>query len=375
MEYYKNLVEELNRATKAYDEGKPYMSDHEWDMLYYTVENYEKTHGFALPESPTQSISYEVVNELKKVEHSSPMLSLNKTKDLNDLNKFIGDRGCFLSLKLDGLTCRITYIKGRLIRAETRGNGIIGEDITHNARVIRGIPKHLSLPVNMVIDGEVICRNKDFEPFAKEYKNSRNFAAGSLRLLDAFECAKRNLTFICWNVVEGMEKDEAVCHTDKLINLTCYSKDFIIVPFRYTTKKIVDEKLIEELKEVAKKAGYPIDGMVLKYDNIEYGESLGATAHHWRNGIAYKFFDESVETTLKNIEWTMGRTGVLTPVAVFEPIILEGSTVERASLHNVSVMEEVLGRPYYGQKVWVSKRNMIIPQIESAEKLGQNDVI
>ncbi len=369
IEYYKNLVEELNNATKAYDEGKPYMSDKEWDMLYYTVENYEKTHGYSLPNSPTQSISYEVVNELKKVEHSSPMLSLNKTKDLNDLNKFIGDRGCFLSLKLDGLTCRITYIKGRLIRAETRGNGIIGEDITHNARVIRGIPKRLSLPVNMVIDGEVICRSKDFESFAKEYKNSRNFAAGSLRLLDAFECAKRNLTFVCWNVVEGMEKDEAVCHTDKLINLTCYSKDFIIVPFRYTTKKIVDEALINELKQDAESRGYPIDGMVLKYDNIEYGESLGATAHHWRNGIAYKFFDESYPTILQDIEWSMGRTGVLTPVAIFDPIDIDGSIVERANLHNIEVLYETLHCPgWKGQKIEVYKANMIIPQISLAEE-------
>lgn len=367
MEYYRNLVEQLNNATKAYDEGKPYMSDHEWDRLYYEIEDYEKTHGFSIPESPTQSISYEVVSDLKKVEHSSPMLSLNKTKDLNELNKFIGDRGCFLSLKLDGLTCRITYENGRLVRAETRGNGIIGEDITHNARVIRGIPKRLKLPVSLVVDGEVICRNKDFEPFAKEYKNSRNFAAGSLRLLDAFECAKRNLTFVCWNVVEGMEKDEAVCHTDKLINLTCYSKEFIVVPFRYTTEKIVNEELIEELKEVAKKAGYPIDGMVLKYDNIEYGESLGATAHHWRNGIAYKFFDESYPTILRDIEWSMGRTGVLTPIAIFNEIELMGSTVSRASLHNVSVMKELLGHAHKNQPIMIFKANEIIPQISEAE--------
>ena len=365
MEYYKSLIQELNNATKAYDEGKPYLSDFEWDELYYKIEEYEKIHGFALPESPTQSINYKVVNELKKVEHSSPMLSLQKTKSIDDLEKFRQDHSCFISLKLDGLTLRLTYAAGRLIRAETRGKGIIGEDVTHNARVIKGIPNRLKVPANLVIDGEVICTDNDFEAMADEYKNSRNFAAGSLRLLDARECAKRNLTFVAWNVVEGMEIDEFEFHTKKLFNLGYYSKQFIIVPLYIIRNNISD--YIENLKEIASGKGYPIDGMVVKYDDIAYGKSLGATAHHWRNGIAFKFFDESYPSTLRDIEWSMGRTGQLTPVAIFDPIEMDGSTVSRASVHNLSILEELAGTAFIGDTVYVFKSNEIIPQISKWE--------
>ena len=370
MEYYKSLIQKLNNATKAYDEGHPIMTDAEWDLLYYTIETYEQQHGFALPESPTQSISYEVVNELTKVEHSSPMLSLAKTKSISDLEDFCKDYSCFISLKLDGLTLRLTYAAGRLIRAETRGNGIIGEDVMHNARVIKGIPNRLKVPANLVIDGEVICTDSDFSPFANEYKNSRNFAAGSLRLLDAMECAKRNLTFVAWNVVEGMEVDEFEFHTKKLFNLGYYSGQFIIVPIYIIRGSI--SGYIENLKEMALEKGYPIDGMVVKYDNIAYGKSLGATAHHWRNGIAFKFFDESYPSTLRDIEWSMGRTGQLTPIAIFDPIDIDGSTVSRASVHNLSVLSELSNNnPCVGDTVYVFKSNEIIPQISKWENLGK----
>jgi len=369
LEYYKSLIQELNNATKAYDEGHPIMTDAEWDLLYYTIEAYEQQHGFALPESPTQSISYEVVNELKKVEHSSPMLSLAKTKSIDDLEDFCKDHSCFISLKLDGLTLRLTYAAGSLIRAETRGNGIIGEDVMHNARVIKGIPNRLKVPANLVIDGEVICTDSDFSPFANEYKNSRNFAAGSLRLLDAMECAKRNLTFVAWDVVEGMEVDEFKFHTKKLFNLGYYSGQFIIVPL-YIIKDSVSG-YIENLKEIALKKGYPIDGMVIKYDDIAYGKSLGATAHHWRNGIAFKFFDESYPSTLRNIEWSMGRTGQLTPIAIFDPIEMDGSTVSRASVHNLSILSDLSNnKPCIGDTVYVFKSNEIIPQISKWENTG-----
>jgi len=367
MEYYKSLIQELNNATKAYDEGRPIMDDKSWDELYYKIEAYEQQHGFALPESPTQSISYEVVNELKKVEHSSPMLSLAKTKSIDELNEFIGDKTCFLSLKLDGLTLRLTYAAGRLIRAETRGNGIIGEDVTHNARVIKGIPKRLKIPANLVVDGEVICTDSDFSPFANEYKNSRNFAAGSLRLLDAMECAKRNLTFVAWDVVEGMENDNCTTIDNKLLNLTSYGR-FYYVPFEYVAPNgPVTQNLIDHMVKRAKDKGYPIDGLVVKYCNIAYGKSLGATAHHWRNGIAFKFFDESHPSTLRNIEWSMGRTGQLTPVAIFDPIEMDGSTVSRASVHNLSILEELAGTAFIGDTVYVFKSNEIIPQISKWE--------
>ena len=370
MEYYKSLVEELNNATRAYDEGNPIMTDAEWDQKYWELVQWEQVNAFALPESPTQQIPYEVVNELVKVEHSSPMLSLDKTKSIEDLNEFVGDRSCFLSLKLDGLTCRLTYAAGRLVRAETRGNGIIGEDITHNARVIKGIPNQLKVPADLIIDGEVICTDKDFEPFAEEYKNSRNFAAGSLRLLDACECAKRNLTFVAWEVVEGMKEDNCFTHTDKLLNLTYYSKHFKIVPFIYAMpkNKITQETIDYLVNNLAKIPGLPIDGMVLKYDDIAYGKSLGATAHHWRNGIAYKFFDESYPTTLRSIEWSAGRTGQLTPVAIFDTIEIDGSEVSRASLHNISIMKELSGGlQYVGDTLHIFKANQIIPQVSKWE--------
>ena len=369
MEQYLKLIEELNNATKAYDEGNPTMSDLEWDKKYYQVVDWEKVHKTCSPDSPTQRIDYQVVNELVKVEHTSPMLSLDKTKSLEELNQFMGNRVCFLSLKLDGLTCRLTYAGGRLVRAETRGNGIIGEDITHNARVIPSIPNRLKVPVDLVIDGEIICLKHHFEPFEKEYKNSRNFAAGSIRLLDAKECANRNLTFIAWEVIEGMEEDNCSTFDNKLLNLTSYGA-FWIVPFLYAPPaNPINQNMIDYLVELAKSQGIPIDGLVLKYCDIEYGRSLGATAHHWRNGIAFKFFDESYPSVLRDIEWGMGRTGQLTPVAIFDPIDIEGATVSRASLHNISILHDTLHGPgWKGQNIRIVKRNMIIPQIDWAEE-------
>lgn len=364
MQYYKQLIEELNNATKAYDEGKPYLTDAQWDAKYWELVHYEQIHGFSLPESPTRSIDYQVVNELKKVEHSSPMLSLDKTKSYDDLDAFVGNQECFLSLKLDGLTCRLTYAAGRLIRAETRGNGVIGEDVTHNARAIKSIPQRLYHPVDLIVDGEVICVDSDFFPFAEEYKNSRNFAAGSIRLLDARECARRNLTFVAWNVVSGPMNNMYDSNTMSLNGLIGYGK-FTVVPFEQIgPSRLPTPKLVDYLKEVAANRGYPIDGMVLKYDCISYGASLGATAHHWRNGIAFKFFDESYPSTLRDIEWSMGRTGQLTPIAIFDPIEMDGSTVARASLHNVSVMYQLSNsNPCVGDTVYIYKSNEIIPQV------------
>lgn len=365
MQYYQNLIEQLNDATKAYDEGKPYMSDKEWDALYWQLVQWEQTNGIALSHSPTQQIHYEVVNELSKVEHYYPMLSLDKTKSLDELNEFCGNRSVFLSLKLDGLTCRLTYVGGRLIRAETRGNGVVGEDITHNAMVIRSIPKRIQSYDKLIVDGEIICLDNDFVEFQDQYANSRNFAAGSIRLLDSHECEKRNLTFVAWEVVDGFEQTKSAI--DKLQGAR--KLGFHVVPFETIYKETITETLVESLKTVAKIGGYPIDGLVAKYDDIAYGRSLGMTAHHRRDGLAFKFFDESVISHLLDIEWTMGRTGVLTPVAIFEPVDFDGSTIERASLHNVSIMTELFGPfgAYRGDEVEVFKANMIIPQIKSVK--------
>lgn len=368
MEYYKNLIEELNNATKAYDEGKPILSDAQWDAKYWELVQLEKKLGIVSDDSPTQSIPYEVVNELEKVTHYSPMLSLDKTKSIDDLREFCGNRAAFLSLKLDGLTLRLTYRGGRLICAETRGNGVVGENVTHNARVIPSIPNQLKVPADLVIDGEIICTDRDFFPFADEYKNSRNFAAGSIRLLDAAECAKRNLTFVAWNVVSGMEKEADDSHIVSLLNLTSYGR-FFTVPFECVNELTpITESMINRLKAVAENCGFPIDGLVLKYESIAYGNSLGATSHHFRNGVAYKFFDESYPTTLRSIEWSAGRTGQLTPVAVFDTIEIDGSEVSRSSLHNISVMQELSGGiQYIGDTLYIYKANAIIPQVEKWE--------
>jgi len=364
-EKMRQLIEQLNHYTHFYDMGNPLISDAEWDKLYFDLQELEKKSGYTFPDSPTQNISYDVVSELKKITHNHPMLSLQKTKSLDELNEFCGNRTAFLSLKLDGLTCSLYYADGRLQRAETRGNGLIGEDITHNAMVIPSIPKKIEYKEELVVDGEIICMDYDFIPFSEEYANSRNFASGSIRLLDSKECEKRHLTFVGWEMVKGYENVKSAI--DKLQGLR--KLNFHVVPFEIIYKETITEALIESLKKVAKIGGYPIDGLVLKYDDINYAKSLGATAHHRRDGLAYKFFDESVETTLRDIEWSMGRTGKLTPVAIFDEIELEGSKVSRANLHNISIMNETLNCPgWSGQKIGVVKRNMIIPQIEWAEE-------
>ena len=358
-------VGNLNLWTKEYDEGNPTVSDEIWDKNYFELVRLEAETGIYLSDSPTQRISYSVVNNLKKVKHNHPMLSLQKTQNIDEINSFIGDKNCAIMLKLDGLTCSLGYENGHLISAETRGDGAIGEDILHNALVVKNIPKKIDYKGKLTIDGEIICKFHHFERFANEYKNPRNFTAGSIRLLDSKECAKRNLSFIAWDLFD--EQDNCFeTLTGKLIYLT--KLGFEVPNFTKTETIRFDSDLVNKLRTKAEQDGIPIDGLVVKYNDCKYYDSLGRTDHHFRGGIAFKFYDETYETNLIDIEWTMGRTGVLTPVAVFNPVEIDGCTVTRASMHNVSIMEELLGKPYKGQKVWVSKRNMIIPQIEKAEK-------
>ena len=366
----RELIEYLNYHTNCYDEGHPEISDIEWDASYFQLDQLEKEYSIYFNNSPTQRISYEVVNSLEKVVHNHDMLSLEKTKALNEVKDFLGNVPYLAMCKMDGLTCSLKYDNGYLISAETRGNGKVGENILHNARVIPSIPKYIPYKGTLVIDGEIICSKSDFKEFENDYKNPRNFAAGSIRLLDAKECAQRKLQFIAWEVIEGMDDEQLL--SNRLAQLSTYG--FTIVP-HHRSPSMKDTELIgktldsivNELVDLAQ--DFPIDGIVFKYDNVEYGRSLGQTSHHFKNAIAYKFYDETFGSWLTDIDWTMGRTGVLTPVAIFEPIDMDGSTVSRASLHNLSVMEEILGEPYYGQKVEVFKANMIIPQIMSAEKV------
>lgn len=367
MEEMKELVDRLNYLTKKYDEGHPEVSDEEWDELYFKLVQMEEDMGIHLDESPTQTIIYQVVNELRKVEHNHKMLSLDKTKDIEEVKKFLGKDNDYVAMcKMDGLTCSLRYIGGKLISAETRGNGIIGEDILHNALVIPSIPKTIPYPEELIVDGEIICTYEDFEPFSDTYKNPRNFAAGSIRLLDSKECAKRNLTFVAWDVIKGFPNDNNVY--SRLLLLTF--DGFTIVPF----EKGSVEHCIEWLTETARCMSYPIDGIVFKFDEVDFGKQQGETAHHFKNAIAYKFYDDEYETTLQNIEYSMGRTGILTPVAVYEDIDIDGSVCNRASLHNLSIMTELLGDlPYKGEKIWIYKANMIIPQVSKAEKRNSSE--
>ena len=368
MDTVKMLMDALIMATKAYEEGTPIMSDKEWDEKFFQLQEIEKKNGFTLPNSPTQHINYEVINELEKVTHNHPMLSLDKTKDLNKVTGFLKDKDYVAMCKMDGLTLSLRYNKGSLISAETRGNGVVGEDVTHNALVIPSIPNTISYIGELIVDGEIVCTYDDFQEFSNTYRNPRNFAAGSIRLLDSRECEKRKLTFFAWDVISGFSPLSTV--SDKLYWL----KD--VCNFQLTPL-IVNHPhgasvAVNELKNWAQRHSLPIDGIVFKFNDIEYGKSLGATAHHFNNAIAYKFYDETYPTVLRNIEWTMGRTGVLTPVAIFDPIDADGSEVSRASLHNISIMEEIFHKesPFIGQKIEIYKANMIIPQVYSAESIN-----
>lgn len=367
--YMKALVELLNEYTDAYNKGEPMVSDSEWDNLYFELICCEKELGYALENSPTQIIHYTTVDALTDVKHNHKMLSLDKTKDVEEVGKFSNGKAMLAMAKMDGLTCSLRYLNGRLVGAETRGDGIVGKDILHNALVIPSIPNNIHYQGELVVDGEVICRKDIFDTyFASSYENARNFASGSIRLLSASECEQRMLTFVAWDVIYGLDNVKML--STKLKYLNDYG--FMTVPYLETIPHYPPipyfETVINVVERMATSLSFPIDGIVFKFNDVAYGKSLGETSHHFKNAIAYKFADEDIESELIDIEWTMGRTGALTPVAVFNPISIEGTTVNRANMHNVSVMTEVLGNtPYYGQKVNVYKANMIIPQIRSAE--------
>ena len=359
----RELIDKLNYHTKLYDAGKPEISDREWDQLYFLLVKMEAETGIYYEDSPTQKIHFQEVSKLNKVEHNHPMLSLDKTKEVSEIESFIRNKDFIAMSKLDGLTCSLRYLDGKLVGAETRGNGIIGEDILHNALVIKSIPNKIAYDKELIIDGEIICTYDNFERFSTEYKNPRNFASGSIRLLDSKECSTRNLTFVAWDIIKGLDEDVLM---GKLDTLEIYG--FITVPFYFGNDNV--ETIVEYIKEKSQKLSYPIDGVVFKYNQCDEYNAAGRTDHHFKGGIAYKFYDEEYETTLKDIEWTMGRTGVLTPVAIFEPVDADGSIIEKASLHNVSVAHDTLGGLCFGwknQKISVFKANMIIPQISKAE--------
>lgn len=362
----KELGEKLREASRAYyQEDREIMSNVEYDALYDTLSALEKETGIVLADSPTVNVGYEAVEQLPKEEHERPMLSLDKTKERETLREFIGEHPTLLSWKLDGLTIVLTYENGELIKAVTRGNGIVGEVITNNARVFKNIPLKISFKGRLVLRGEAIITYSDFEKINEtigdadaKYKNPRNLCSGSVRQLNNEITAKRNVRFYAFSLVsaEGVDFRNSREVQFRWLN----EQGFEVVEYRKVTAETLD-KAMDYFAEAVTTNDFPSDGLVALYDDIAYGESLGTTAKFPRNAMAFKWADEMRDTRLLEIEWSPSRTGLINPVAIFEPVELEGTTVSRASVHNISIMKELkLG---IGDTIRVYKANMIIPQI------------
>lgn len=372
----KELVELLNRASKAYyQEDTEIMSNYEYDKLYDELVQLESEAGIVLAGSPTVNVGYEAVNELPKEEHESPMLSLDKTKSIEALADWIGDNKALLSWKLDGLTIVLTYNKGELQKAVTRGNGEVGEVITNNARVFRNLPLKISFTGELVIRGEAVIGYSDFkkinekiEALEAKYKNPRNLCSGSVRQLNNEITADRNVKFYAFSLVkaDGLNFNNSRKEQFEWLK----EQGFDVVYYKMVTGSTLEDTVLEFEKKITDN-DLPSDGLVVIYDDIEYGKSLGSTAKFPRDSIAFKWADEKKETKLSEIEWSASRTGLINPVAIFEPVELEGTTVSRASVHNISILEALeLG---IGDTIEVYKANMIIPQI--AENLTRSNTV
>lgn len=374
MQQMKDLVRKLNEAAKAYyQEDREIMSNREYDALYDELQELEKETGIVLAGSPTVNVGYEAVDTLPKETHESPMLSLDKTKDREVLREFIGGHKTLLSWKMDGLTIVLTYENGELAKAVTRGNGTVGEVITNNARVFRNIPLKIQFQGKLVLRGEAIITYSDFEKINEtiedvdaKYKNPRNLCSGSVRQLNNQITAERNVRFYAFSLVSAENVD---MHNSREYQFQwLVSQGFEVVEYRSVTRETLDEAM-DYFADAVGRNDFPSDGLVALYDDIAYGESLGRTAKFPRNAFAFKWADEVRETHLLEMEWSPSRTGLINPVAIFEPVELEGTTVSRASVHNVSIVKELeLG---IGDTIRVYKANMIIPQIaENLTKSG-----
>lgn len=372
------LVELLNRAGRAYyQESREIMSNYEYDALYDELTQLEKELQVTLAGSPTIHVGYEVVSELPKERHESPMLSLDKTKDVEELRAFAGDQNVVMSWKMDGLTIVLTYQGGELTKAVTRGNGEVGEVITGNARVFKNVPLRIPYQGELILRGEAVIGYKDFERINEEipdadarYKNPRNLCSGSVRQLNSEVTAKRNVRFYAFSLVRA----EGVDFRNSRAYQLDWLKDqgFEVVEHYVVAPADIEAEVIKFSEKIAQN-DFPSDGLVLIYDDIRYGESLGRTAKFPRDSYAFKWADETRETTLQEIEWSPSRTGLINPVAIFDPVELEGTTVSRASVHNISIMEELeLG---VGDRIEVYKANMIIPQIaRNLTRSGVRDI-
>ncbi len=361
----KELIPILDKAAKAYYQGeREIMDNYEYDKLYDELEQLEKESGIVLSGSPTTKVGYEVLSQLPKEAHETGMLSLDKTKNKEDLKQWLKEKEGILSWKLDGLTIVLTYEKGILSKAITRGNGEVGEVVTNNAKVFSNIPLTITYKETLVLRGEAVITYSDFEKMNREleeeekYKNPRNLCSGSVRQLNNEITAKRNVHFFAFALVRAENVDFENSRERQLMWLE--SEGFEVVPYKKVSGNNV-EKTVEDLERKIPENDFPSDGLVLVYDDIAYGRSLGRTSKFPRDAIAFKWADQTKETVLKEIEWSPSRTGLINPVAIFEPVELEGTTVSRASLHNISVMKALeLG---IGDRISVYKANMIIPQI------------
>lgn len=369
----KELVNILNEAAKAYySESREIMTNYEYDALYDELTKLEEETGIVLANSPTNRVGYEVLSELPKETHASPMLSLSKTKSREELADWLKDKEGLLSWKMDGLTIVLTYNDGKLVKAVTRGNGEVGEVITNNARVFTNVPLNIPYKSELILRGEAVISYSDFEKINREiedddakYKNPRNLCSGSVRQLNNEITAKRNVRFYAFTLVSA-DYDFENSREKQMLFLK--DNGFQTVEYKRVNKDTVVE-MVEWFEKKIESNDVPSDGLVLTYDDIAYGDSLGRTAKAPRNAIAFKWADEIAETTLENIEWSASRTGLINPVAIFKPVELEGTTVSRASVHNVSIVKSLkLG---IGDKITVYKANMIIPQI--AENLTKSD--
>ena len=375
IERIKELVKTLNEASDAYyHSGDTIMNDAEFDLLLEELKALESETGMVLSNSPTHNVGAEVKTKLTKTTHDSnnPMLSLDKCHSSEELIAFAGNDNCYLSVKCDGLSTRLHYKDHKLVAASTRGDGLVGMDVLFHVKEYINIPLEIPYGGDLVIDGESVILENDFlainEKLSENEKfaNCRNLAAGTLSNLDANVTKSRNMRFIAWRVIEGFEGDSNFFKLKK-----AEKNGFAIAPmWTYTNDTDIDllPDMLSNLKEQARRIGLPLDGAVMAKDSIALSNSMGRTDKFFRHSIAYKYEDEVYETKLIDVEWTLGRTGQLTPTAVFEPVWIEGSEVSRASLHNVSIMKKILGKPYVGQKIWVCKSNMVIPQIAYAEQ-------
>ena len=372
-EQLQELTDKLNFYRDAYyNKDFSIISDEEYDKLYDKLVYLEELAGVKMENSPTQSVGYEVVSELPEVEHNHLMLSLDKTKEIDDVIKFAGNHRIVITPKMDGLTCTLRYIDGKLESAETRGNGKTGELITHNARIMKTIPQSIDTLIHeVIVDGELVITYSDFNRVNNEllaagvpqdelFANPRNMAAGTARQLNSKICADRNLKFVAWKCVKGPSTNSFVTRLKWLEGV-----GFNVVD--YTTLKEANYETIkywlEETQIWAHDYDYKIDGAVVGFDDLEYQESLGYTKHHPRGQLAFKFYDEKFETVLRDIEWSVGKTGAITPIAIFDPVEIDGTTVKRASMHNLTIMHNL--NASIGKTCYVYKANMIIPQIES----------